>query len=200
MPRRASVREIEIKLRVRDVPALIANIRRLGASCAGRVFEQNMLYDTPGEDFRRSGRLLRVRVETPAPSRLIRGGRRKTVVTSKSPAPRSAHSRYKEKLERELPLQSPRRWPAMLRSIGFRPGFYYEKYRTTFRLPGLHLELDETPVGSFLELEGPPQAIDRAARALGFSPRDYIRATYWDVFQAECRRRGRFPKNMRFRA
>jgi len=196
MPLRRTVREIEIKLRIRDVPEMVSRLRRLGAHCAGRVFEQNTLYDTPDSDFRRSGRLLRLRVETPARSRSIPGGVRRAVVTSKSPA--SARSRYKEKLERELAVRFPQKWLALLRSIGFRPGFSYEKYRTSFRLPGLHLDLDETPVGAFLELEGDPRAIDRNARALGFSPRDYIRGTYWDVFQAECHRRGHFPKNMRF--
>ncbi|HXX21481.1 MAG TPA: class IV adenylate cyclase [Candidatus Acidoferrum sp.] len=197
---RPALREIEIKLRIRDVPEMIARLRWLGAHCAGRVFEQNTLYDTPDSDFRRSGRLLRLRVETPARSRAVPGGVRSAVVTSKRPAPASARSRYKEKLERELAVRFPQKWPALLRSIGFQPGFSYEKYRTSFRLPGLHLDLDETPVGAFLELEGDPRAIDRNARALGFSPRDYIRGTYWDVFQAECRRRGRFPKNMRFHA
>lgn len=200
MPHRPTPLEIEIKLRISDPPACVAKLRRLGARCEGRVFEQNTLYDTPESDFRRSGRLLRVRTETPAPSDSLPGGRRCAVITSKSPAPGSVRSRYKEKLERELPLASPGRWRAMLGSLGFRPGFCYEKYRTTFRLPRLHLELDETPIGTYLELEGAPQAIDRAARALGFSPRDYIRGTYWDVFQADCRRRGRFPKNMRFPA
>jgi adenylate cyclase, class 2 len=200
MPRRSTVREIEIKLRIQDFEGLITKLRRLRARCEGRVFEQNALYDTPESDFRRSGRLLRVRLETPAPSGSIPGGPRRAVITSKSPAPASAGSRYKEKLEREFRVQSPRRWPAILESLGFRPGFCYEKYRTTFRLPGLHLDLDETPVGTYLELEGAPQAIDRTARALGFSPRNYIRRTYWDVFQADCRRQGHFPKNMRFRA
>jgi len=199
MPHRSTVREVEIKLRIRDVAALIAKIRRLGAACEGRVFEENTLFDTPESDFRRSGRLLRVRIERPAPSGIPPGGKRHAVVTSKSPAPASARSSYKEKLERELRIRSPERWHTVLGSLGFKPGFCYEKHRTTFRLPGLHLDLDETPVGAFLELEGSPQAIDRAARLLGFSRRDYIRGTYWDVFQADCRRRGRFPKNMRFR-
>ena len=63
-----------------------------------------------------------------------------------------------------------------------------------------HLDLDETPIGTFLELEGAPQAIDRAARALGFSSRHYIRGTYWSLFQASRRGRARARKNMTFRA
>jgi len=198
MPRHATVREVEVKLRIRDFAALVARIRRLRAKCEGRVFERNVLYDTAASDFRRSGRLLRLRIETPAPNALLPGGVRRAMVTSKSPAPDSRGSRYKEKLERELAVPSPHRWAVNLRSLGFRPGFCYEKYRTTFRFPGLHLDLDETPVGTYLELEGSPRIIDRMARALGFVPADYIRGTYWDVFQADCRRRGRFPKNMVF--
>jgi len=60
----------------------------------------------------------------------------------------------------------------------------------------LHLDLDETSVGTVLELEGKPAAIDSAAKALGFSAKDYLRATYWDLYVEDCRRRGIKPKNM----
>jgi adenylate cyclase class IV len=56
-----------------------------------------------------------------------------------------------------------------LELLGFRPGFRYEKYRASFRLPNLHVDLDETPAGNFLELEGSPKAIERVAHALGYS-------------------------------
>jgi adenylate cyclase, class 2 len=202
--RRPTARETEIKLRVADLAALIRKLGSRRARCQGRVLERNVLYDTPESDFRSRGRLLRVRFETPAPSKLVSGGPRCVRITSKTPAPHSARSRYKVKLERELVARSPRGWPANLRSLGFRPGFIYEKFRTTFRLPGdcaaagLHLDLDETPVGAFLEIEGAPKAIDSIARSLGFSPRDYIRATYWDLYAADCRRHGKIPENMVF--
>ena len=191
-------REIEVKLRVQDLPSLMDKLRQTGAACEGRVFEQNSLYDTPGEDFRRRGRLLRLRTRRPAPAGRLRGGSRQVVMTSKAPVPAS-RSRYKERFERELVLPTRGRWHARLLLLGLRPGFCYERYRTTFRLPGLHIEVDQTPIGVFLELEGAPRAIDRTARALGFSHRDYIQSTYFELFQAERRRRGRFPKNMQFR-
>jgi adenylate cyclase class 2 len=168
--------------------------------CSGRVLERNALYDTPEGDFYRRKRLLRLRIETPAPSRVIPAGRGRIVITSKAPAPLFSVSRYKEKLEREAGLRSLRGWPGVLRSLGLRPSFRYEKHRTTFRLPGLHLDLDETPVGVFLELEGAPRAIDRIARILGFGPENYLRSTYWDLYAAACRRRGRIPRNMLFPA
>ena len=82
---------------------------------------------------------------------------------------------------------------------------HIEKFRTRFRLcplhlDPLHLDLDETPVGNFLELEGSPRQIDRAARALGYRPADYLRATYWDLYAAHARRRGKIPRHMLFRA
>lgn len=198
-PRRTT-REVEIKLRISDVPGLIRELRRLRAVPHGRVLERNVLHDTPDSDFRRRGCLLRLRIETPAPSGPIRGGRPRSVITFKTPAPVRPDSRYKQKLEREELVRSPGRWARTLRAISLRPSFRYEKYRTMFRLPGLHVDLDETPVGVFLELEGAPRAIDRVARALAFSPRDYIRGTYWDLYAADCRRRGRFPQNMIFKA
>jgi adenylate cyclase, class 2 len=196
MTRLRTARETEIKLRIADLPSLIHKLKRLGATQHGRVLEQNTLYDTPTADFRGGGRLLRLRIETPARSKFARGGARRAILTSKAPIPAQGRSRYKERLEREVAVESPGRWPSALRSIGLRPNFRYEKYRTTFRLPGLHLDLDETPVGVFLELEGPPRAIDRVARALGFARGEYITGTYWDLYAADCRRRGRKPTNM----
>jgi adenylate cyclase, class 2 len=193
-----TAREIEVKLRVADLPGLVPSLKRLGAKLRGRVLERNALYDTPSADLRSRGCLLRLRIETPAPSKLLPGGARRAMLTSKVPVPDESgrRSHYKERLEREVAVEAPARWPSALRAIGLRPSFRYEKYRTTFRLPGLHLDLDETPVGTFLELEGLPQAIDRVARALGYAPREYINGTYWDLYAADCRRRGRKLTNM----
>jgi adenylate cyclase class 2 len=208
---RRTNREIEVKLRVADVPAMLRKLENLGARYESRVLERNTLYDTPDSDFRRRGALLRIRVETQAPRREARSSKRlrglsaaanrRVILTSKAPAVASSarDRRYKEKLERELVVPgSPTRWDSALRSLGLHPGFRYDKYRSTFHLPHLALELDETPVGAFLELEGLPRAIDRAARALGYSSRDYYCGSYWDVYVADCRRRGLTPRNMIF--
>jgi adenylate cyclase, class 2 len=209
MPR-ATNREIEIKLRILDIAALLQDLRHIGASFRGRVFEQNTIYDTPDSAFRRSGRLIRLRLETPAPrsakTPCIRPNSRpgRAILTAKAPphcrSLEPGRSKYKERLERELVVRHPLQWARMLTSLGVRPSFVYEKFRSTFELPGLHLDLDETPAGAFLELEGSPRKIDRAARALGYLPRDYFRGTYWDVYAADCRGRGLRLKNMVFPA
>jgi hypothetical protein len=63
---------------------------------------------------------------------------------------------------------------------------------------GLLLELDKTPIGIFLELEGPATAIDRAAHSLGFAKRDYVVANYMVLYREHCRGRGEKPRDMLF--
>src|ERR1700722_12863044 len=212
MPRhRRTNRETEVKLRVADVPDTLRKLATLGARCESSVLERNTLYDTPDSDFRRRGALLRIRAETPprragyqSPKGASRSAPRRTILTSKAPAAlRSARDRrYKEKLERELVVPGPpTHWDRKLRSLGLRPGFRYDKIRSTFRLkrfPGPAFELDETPAGTFLEPEGLPREIDHAARAFGYSSSDYYCGSYWDVYVANCRRRGVTPRNMVF--
>jgi adenylate cyclase class IV len=89
--------------------------------------------------------------------------------------------------------------------LGMRGWFRYEKYRTTYQLPvakswarGLLIELDETPIGTFVELEGPPHAIDRAATELGYTKSNYILTNYLSLYVEDCRRKGIQPQNMLF--
>ena len=89
--------------------------------------------------------------------------------------------------------------------LGMRGWFRYEKYRTTYQLPaakswarGLLIELDETPIGTFVELEGPPHAIDRAATELGYTRSNYILTNYLSLYAEDCRRKGVQPQNMLF--
>lgn len=202
---RGGKREIEIKLRVGGLAPLRKRLRDLGAKAGARIFERNTLYDTPRRDLGRSGRLLRIRAEMPAPrgsraraSQAVRG-----VLTFKARPSRDARKmhRYKVRQEIELAVAEPGLLAAILQGLGYIPVFRYEKYRTRYLLPGLenlHLDLDETPIGRFLELEGPPRAIHRAARLLGFSPKDFLTATYWDLYVADRRRQGRKPRNLVF--
>ena len=132
------------------------------------------------------------------------------MLTSKAPSSRATPAKAGDGVPVQASLQRtrskgnwpsshPNRWPHILKTLGFRPAFRYEKYRTSLRLGRLHVDLDETPVGGFLELEGAPEAIESTARALGYARRDYLRATYWDLYAADCKRRGRAIENMVFR-
>jgi adenylate cyclase, class 2 len=111
-------------------------------------------------------------------------------------------SRYKVKEELETRIENPGMVEAILKAAGLHPGFRYEKYRTTYRLPRLPrlaIDLDETPIGTFLELEGSRKAIDRVAAALGYAREAYSAASYWEVYRENCRRRGVPVGNMLFK-
>ena len=210
--------EIEIKLRVADRPGLLRQLARLRAELvAARVHEMNTLYDTAQGDLLRQGRMLRVRVERPA-SRSKGAGQiqRKTkqgrageasgfsaLLTFKGPvgpsqrrAKRAAEkmgkkktaSAYKIREEHEIRVSDQEEVGRIIEGLGLRPCFRYEKFRTTYRLPGigkLKIEVDETPIGLFLELEGPRREIDRAAARLGFGPGEYITKSYGALFMEE---------------
>lgn len=200
--------EIEIKLRVNRLEDALRQLRRLRARKLGCVHERDVLFDTAECALKHSGRLLRVRsIEKAARgrrlgahSRLTGKGRVSGLLTFKGPA---KAGRYKEREELEVAIERPEVAERMLAALDFRPWFRYEKYRTSFRLPGLPrlaVELDETPIGVFLELEGPRKSIDRAAARLGFGPADYIVASYYDLFLPERRRFGLAADAMLFPA
>jgi adenylate cyclase class 2 len=214
--------EIEIKLRIADISVVRWRLITLGARRLSRVHEDNVLYDTPRQTLRRRGQLLRLRVERrlgpgagPGRESRQRRGTQKLrgVLTYKGPgasqpgrhrtARVQAASRYKIRQEQEILVQDPDALRRLLTALGLRPVFRYEKFRTTYRVPGIAgvlVELDETPIGVFLELEGVPQAIDRASHRLGYGPKDYLVSSYGAIYLAECRRRGIRPSNMLFPA
>jgi adenylate cyclase class 2 len=72
----------------------------------------------------------------------------------------------------------------ILARAGFAPAFVYEKFREEFTVPGAVIALDETPIGTFLELEGEAAAIHAWAARLGASTADYITASYRTLFLA----------------
>jgi len=60
--------------------------------------------------------------------------------------------------------------------------------------------IDETPIGNFAEIEGPPEWIDSMARDLDVSPKDYITETYAGLFFAWKRQKGSPAEEMTFEA
>jgi adenylate cyclase class 2 len=203
-------REVEVKLPVGDLPALLRKLRQLRAKRTRSVFEQNTLFDTLNRGFSHQDAILRIRTVVPAPPpgaprhNAVAKRPREGTLTFKGilPGAPGVRARYKIREELEFRLRDAARFARLLRRLGLAPWFRYEKYRTRFLWPphpGLHLDLDETPIGAFLELEGPPRAIDVAARALGFGPRQYITASYWELYLADCRRRGAKPAHMVFK-
>jgi len=215
--------ETEIKLKVADLKALLRRLKKLRArplgAGSGRVHEMNVIFDTPQGALAKRGQLLRIRTETPEPSgkkpRRISASnlpKQRIVLTFKQP-PADADDpsgpgtrpRHKVREELELEIADAGTLTRVFEGLGMYGWFRYEKYRTTYQLPsaspwanGLFIDLDETPIGIFLELEGPPAAIDRAANELGYSKRDYNVKNYLTLYAEACRREGNEPRDMLF--
>ncbi|MDQ6706651.1 MAG: class IV adenylate cyclase [Acidobacteriota bacterium] len=180
-------RENEIKLSVSN----IATAKRLLAANGfhikrRRVFERNLVFDTPARELRAGGKLLRLR----------QAGRRATL-TFKGPA---SPGKHKSREEREARIADLAEWQAILERLGFIVSFIYEKYRTEFAQPAGEgvATLDETPIGTFLELEGPPEWVDRVAAHLGYSEPDYITLSYGALYQNFRELAGKAERDMCF--
>lgn len=108
------------------------------------------------------------------------------------PQERRRAAAYKIRREIEFAIPDAGALRAVLAYLGYHPVFFYEKFRTTYRLPGrkdVVVALDETPIGTYLELEGRPREIDRARRLLGYEAREAILASYGALYAAQQRAR-----------
>ena len=207
-------RETEIKLHIPNPRSFLRTLAKLGAKPASpRVHEHNVIFDTPDGGLAKHGQLLRIRTESPAPNAKGKPARKATprvILTFKSPPEQLAiadlsHRRHKVREEIEVVLTDASSLQKIFEGLGLKGWFRYEKYRTPYKLPARHkwakdliIDLDETPIGTFVELEGPPDAIDRAARELGHSHHDYVLKNYLVLYIDDCKRQGLQPTHMLF--
>jgi adenylate cyclase class 2 len=187
MSQSGSKQEIEVKLRV----ASPADAQRLIAAAGfqvsvPRIFEANTIYDSPDAALRRRGSVLRLR----------RAGDKVTLTLKGQTSP----GKHKSRPEDEIAVSDYETTDRILTTLGYQPTFRYEKYRTEFanhRQAGT-ITLDETPIGTFLELEGSPEWIDATARGLGFRETDYILESYGKLYVNLCLQEARNPSDMTF--
>jgi adenylate cyclase class 2 len=167
--------ETEIKLRMPGPGPAREAVARLGAVLVRpRHLEDNVLLDDERSTLVGSGRTLRLR-RTPDAAAL----------TFKGPRRDREGVRSRPEVEVEVKAGDADALEAILRGAGFTRVFRYQKYRETYRRGGVEIVVDETPIGTFLEIEGPPPEIHATATALGMGPRDYITDSYAGLFFAE---------------
>lgn len=151
-----------------------------------RVFEANTVFDTPDLRLRQARELLRLREC---------GG--VVTVTWKGPPAEGPHKSREEVETTAGDAAAVRR---LWERLGYQPVFRYEKYRTTFHEASRTGEavLDETPIGCFVELEGPAAWIDENAQRMGYTADEYITSSYATLYLDECKRRGWIAGHMMF--
>ncbi len=113
-----------------------------------------MLFDSPGEPLRLSGRVLRLRWLDDGQGTL----------TFKGPA---KHSRgIKTRAESELHIGDREAAIRILNGLGFGVSLEYEKTRESWDLDGVAIALDSLEFGEYVEIEGARDEIQRVARLL----------------------------------
>jgi adenylate cyclase class 2 len=169
--------ELEVKLRCADAVSARAEVIAAGGQpVGGRRLQHDCLFDTSDGQLRARRSVLRLRTEPQSAS-----------LTFKGP-PQPSMMKLREELESRVADGSIIR--RMLEALGFEIWFRYEKYREEFALHDVVVAVDETPVGTFIELEGTHDGITTAARALGRGPEDYILDSYRGLHVQACERRG----------
>ncbi len=177
--------EVEIKFRVHDVEVLVLALQDAGFhERTASTFEANTLYDAASGDLRRAGEVLRLRVY----------GDRWTL-THKS---RGTAGKHKIRVEHETSVSDGEEMHAILTALGYLPSFRYEKYRAEWSDGTGDVVIDRTPIGDIAEIEGGAEWIDRTAKLLGVTQRDYLTASYAELFLQWKERSGSPAQNMTF--
>lgn len=188
MPMKNPPLETELKIPVDDHATVI---EQLGALHAERVMppseEHNALFDFADGRLSLSGSTLRLR----------RFGSR-WLFTFKGPATYTGPVKRREELETDI--DDGEVMVVILGRLGLEPRVRYEKIRETWRLEGVEIALDRTPMGCFVELEGPVERLETLARRLSLDPSRAVRGSYvslWQQYRADHPEMG-LPRDMVF--
>jgi adenylate cyclase class 2 len=176
--------ESEIKVPVPD----LAPVRRRVISAGGclrarRHRERNTLFDDAAESLAARGCALRLR-ETAETARL----------TWKGPA--ETRDGIKNRVEIETDVSDPGAARRILESLGYRPTFRYEKFREELALGSCVVSLDETPIGDFVEVEGPPASIPKVVAAIGLDSSSAVPLSYPALYRDARALDPRLPEDM----
>ncbi len=156
--------------------ASLAEVRRRLATLGARLLEaaaleDNLILDDSMHTLAAGGRLLRLR----------RFAGRSTL-TLKGVADFAGG--VKSRAEVESGVEDRQETLAILEGLGFRPVRRYQKRRETWSLERVTVALDETPMGSFVELEGEAGRLPGLAVSLGLDRERAVTGTYLDLWNA----------------
>ena len=179
--------EREVKLRFASPDDARSAIRAAGATpLRSRRLQEDALLDTEDEELRRRRCVLRIRAEAG-----------KSLLTFKGPV---LPGSMKIRDEYETVIGDGEVVQRVLEELGLHVWFRYEKYREEYAAEDVTIAIDETPVGTFVEIEGGEEAILTMTIALGRSPTDFVLDSYRGLFIKHREEFGLTGTNMVFSA
>ncbi len=178
--------ETEIKIRIENPVSFCGQLCDLRSEViSARHFEDNYLLDFPDKTLRFHQSLLRIRFAEDT-----------AILTYKGP-PRPEGA-FKTREELETRLESGATMFQVLERIGMSVCFRYQKYRQEYALDGVHVAVDETPIGSYAEFEGSEKGIRDLARKIGIAESQFLRSSYYSLYLEYCQQKGVAPQFMIF--
>ena len=181
--------EIELKFCVADTEALRSAADGLGFRLVTeRTFESNTLYDSADRQLLGRRQILRLR----------KYGARSTVTHKRQADGGDGDLRYKTRIETESLVEDGDALAEVFKQLGYDPVFRYEKFRTEWEMEEGHLVLDETPIGVWAELEGPPAWIDAMLERLCIAPELQSTESYGKLFLRWKAKTGSAAENLTF--
>ena len=169
--------EREVKLRFDSPEEARAAILAAGATpLRCRRLQEDVLLDTDDETLRRRRCVLRVHTEAG-----------KSLLTFKGPVQPGT---MKVRDEHETVIGDGEVLQRVLEELGLHVWFRYEKYREEYAAENVTIALDETPVGTYVEIEGGEEGIHAMTRALGRTADDFVLHSYRRLFLQHRERYG----------
>jgi len=163
--------EAEIKIPVENLDSIReALIGTRATSVHPMAREVNLLLDTDDGCLQDAGNILRLR----------RYGSRH-ILTFKGPA--VYHGPVKERPEHETEIENTERMLEILDHLGLRAVARYEKDREMWLVDEISVVLDHTLMGDFVEIEGPRERLQTAARSLGLEPSTAVKGSYLSLWR-----------------
>jgi adenylate cyclase class 2 len=161
--------EREVKLRFDNPDQARDAVLAAGATpLKCRRLQEDCLLDTEDEMLRRRRCVLRIRTESG-----------KSLMTFKGPVQLSS---MKVREEHETVIGDGAVLLRVFEELGLHVWFRYEKYREEYAAEDVTIAIDETPIGTFVEIEGGEQGILTMTEAMGRTPGDFVLDSYRGLF------------------
>ncbi len=161
--------EVEVKLYTPNLDDIAQRIQNVGGIChKPRLYERNVRYENATRTLAAEGIVVRLRQDD------------RIRLTYKEPdtADQGVLSRY----EVEVEVSDFDAMQTILGKLGYHPYMIYEKYRTTYRLGGAEIVLDQMPYGNFTEIEADAETIENIIRQLGLETFPRVPYSYARLF------------------
>lgn len=179
----AESEERELKFAEVELSSLRERLAELEAERVhAPAFEDNWVFDRDLE-LKKEHRLLRLRIDGQGATLTFKG-------------PPRFEQNVKVRTEHEARLDDAEGMRAILEALGYRVVRRYQKMREVWRLGGITISLDHTPIGDFAEFEG--TGGEKVAKRCGLEPARAERRNYLRLWEDHTREHPEASEDMTF--